>query len=69
MIKGLSRQAIVLIPDKTDVFDKVIFLVNPQSSGKRISQEEMLEEALRIIERNTSYNLSKKRRTSQFKRD
>ena len=67
MIKGQNRRAIVLIPDKTDVFDKVIFLVNPLSK-KNLSDTSMMQEAMRIIEANTSYKRDKKRKTGLFKR-
>ncbi len=67
MIKGQNRQAIVLIPDRTDVFDKVIFLVNP-SAKKNLSNTSMMQEAMRIIEANTSYKRDKKRKTGIFKR-
>ena len=67
MIKGQNRRAIVLTPDKTDLFEKVIFLVNPQSK-KNLSNTTMMQEAMRIIEANTSYKQDKKRKTGLFKR-
>ena len=67
MIKGQNRRAIVLIPDRTDIFDKVIFLVNP-STKKDLSENTMMQEAMRIIEANTSYKQDKKRKTGLFKR-
>lgn len=67
MIKGQNRQAVVLTPDRTDIFDKVIFLVNP-TAKKNLSNATMMQEAMRIIEANTSYKQDKKRKTGLFKR-
>ena len=67
MIKGQNRQAIVLIPQKNDIFDKVIFLVNPKNNEKPISQNALMEEAMRIIEENTSYKKDKKTKSGIFK--
>ncbi len=68
MIKGQNRQAVVLIPDKTDIFDRVIFLINPKSAKKNIPHTTIMNEAMRIIEANTSYNQPKKRKRGIIKR-
>lgn len=55
MIRGIKRQMIVVKTDKSSIFETAYFLLRTDVSEPRVSGNEMLTEANRIISENSSY--------------
>lgn len=47
MVKGISRQVILVHPSETDLFEQAIFILKDNSSG--VTDEMLLREAKRIL--------------------
>ena len=49
MVKGISRQVIVVQSPDPKLFDQAIFILKDEAVGKGITDEELLKEANRAI--------------------
>lgn len=52
LIRGVSKQVIVVKPEDSKIFEQAVFFVRPTASRGKVSNEAMLEEAARIIGEN-----------------
>lgn len=63
MVKGISRQVIVVNPPDKKLFDQAIFILSDEAMGrKEVTDDMLLREANRIIR--TSDEKSKKHKTA-----
>ena len=58
MVKGISRQVIVVRPD-TDLFEQAIFIVRNDAAGEGITSRELVEEARRVAHNYASSGTSR----------
>lgn len=49
MVKGISRQVIVVQSPDRDLFEQAIFILRSDASEEGISEEQLLQEAQKII--------------------
>ena len=49
MVKGITRQVIVVHPHGEDIFDQAIFILKDSAVGEGITEEKLLKEAKRCI--------------------
>ena len=50
MVKGISRQVLVVRPPEPDIFDQAIFILKDQSDSAGITDEQILNEARRAAD-------------------
>lgn len=63
MVKGISRQVIVVNPQDKQLFEQAIFILSDEAMGrKEVTDDMLLKEANRIIR--TSNEKSKKHKTA-----
>ena len=62
MVKGTSRQVVVVRAPDPELFDEAIFLVRADRSAEEVSEEKLLAEANRAAKRYVSERLSTGRR-------
>lgn len=49
MVKGVSRQVIVVHAPEPELFDQAIFILKDEAVGKGITEAELLKEAQQVI--------------------
>ena len=49
MVKGISRQVIVVQSPGPDLFEQAIFILNDSAVGEGITEETLLKEAQQVI--------------------
>ncbi len=50
MVKGISRQVIVVRPPDTELFDQAIFILKDRAAPGGVTDEQILEEARRAAD-------------------
>ena len=50
MVKGVSKQVIVVQSPDRELFDQAIFILKDSASGKTISEEDLMKEARQAIQ-------------------
>ncbi len=50
MVKGISRQVIVVHPPETDLFDQAIFILKDRAAGHEVTDDEILQQARRAAD-------------------
>jgi len=50
MVKGISRQVIVVRPPDTELFDQAIFILRDRAAPGGVTDEQILEEARRAAD-------------------
>ena len=50
MVKGISRQVLVVRPPEPDIFDQAIFILKDQSGSASVTDEQILDEARRAAD-------------------
>lgn len=64
MVKGISRQVLVVSSPDPELFDQAIFILRDEAVGKGVTDEALLKEAQRAIR--TARPDEKKRRLRDF---
>lgn len=49
MVKGISRQVIVVQSPDTDLFEQAIFILRSSAVGEGVTEERLLQEAEKIV--------------------
>ena len=49
MVKGVSKQVIVVQSPDRELFDQAIFILKDNTAGKQVSEEDLLKEARQAI--------------------
>lgn len=49
MVKGVSKQVIVVQSPDRELFDQAIFILKDNAAGKQVSEEDLLKEARQAI--------------------
>ena len=58
MVKGITRQVIVVHSPGEDIFDQAIFILKDSAVGEGVTEEKLMKEAKRCIRGDGERNLS-----------